>query len=62
VIRQPPVPTTVTKASINAQAMPMGRAIQHLDHVAVGYMGKSDSSRTARRSYFSGEPRTWSDD
>jgi enoyl-CoA hydratase len=62
VVRQPPVPTTASKASINAQAMPLGRAIQHLDHVAAGYMGKSDSSRTARRTYFSDEPRVWSDD
>jgi enoyl-CoA hydratase/carnithine racemase len=62
VVRQPPVPVTVSKASINAQAMPLGRAIQHLDHVAAGYMGKSDSSRTARRTYFSDEPRVWSQD
>lgn len=62
VVRQPPVPVTVSKASINAQAMPMGRAIQHLDHVTAGYMGKSESSKTARLTYFSDEPRTWSDD
>lgn len=62
VVNQPPVPVTVSKASINAQAMPLGRAIQHLDHVAVGYMGKSDSSATARRTYFSDQPRQWSDD
>jgi enoyl-CoA hydratase len=62
VVRQPPVPVTVSKASINAQAMPLGRAIQHLDHVAAGYMGKSQSSRTARTTYFSDEPRVWSDD
>ncbi|MFT7601077.1 MAG: enoyl-CoA hydratase/carnithine racemase [Acidimicrobiales bacterium] len=62
VVNQPPVPVTVSKASINAQAMPMGRAIQHMDHVAVGYMGKSDNSRLARQSYFSDDPRTWGDD
>lgn len=62
VVRQPPVPTTVTKASINAQAMPLGKAIQHLDHVTAGYMGKSDSSRTARLTYFSDDPRVWSED
>jgi enoyl-CoA hydratase/carnithine racemase len=62
VVNQPPVPTTASKASINAQAMPLGRAIQHLDHVATGYMGKSDNSRLARKTYFSDEPRQWGDD
>lgn len=63
VVAQPPVPVTASKASINAQAMPLGRAIQHLDHVAVGYMGKSVSSRTARETYFEEDaPREWSDD
>ena len=62
IVRQPPVPVTVTKASINAQAMPLGRAVQHMDHVAVGYMGKSDSSRTARQTYFNDDDRSWSED
>ena len=62
VIKQPPVPVAVSKASINAQSMPLGRAVQHMDHVAVGYMGKSESSRTARNTYFSDEPRVWSED
>ena len=62
VLKQPPVPVTVTKASINALAMPLGRAIQHMDHLAVGYMGKSDNSRTARTSYFDEGVRNWGDD
>lgn len=62
VVRQPPVPTTVSKASINAQAMPLGRAIQHMDHVAVGFMGRSENSKTARLTYFSGEGRDWIDE
>lgn len=62
VVRQPPVPVTVSKASINAQAMPLGKAIQHLDHVTAGYMGKSESSKTARLTYFSDEPRVFGDD
>tara|TARA_B100001778_G_scaffold326123_1_gene322389 strand:- start:445 stop:909 length:465 start_codon:yes stop_codon:yes gene_type:complete len=62
ILKQPPVPVTVTKASINAQAMPVGRAIQHMDHLAVGYMGKSDNSRVARTTYFGDEPRHWTDD
>ncbi|MEC7914672.1 MAG: enoyl-CoA hydratase/isomerase family protein [Actinomycetota bacterium] len=62
IVKQPPVPVTVTKASINAQAMPLGRAIQHLDHLAVGYMGKSENSRVARNTYFDDKPRNWGDD
>ena len=62
IVNQPPVPVTASKASINAQAMPLGRAINHLDHIAVGYMGKSDSSRTARHTYFDQSDRDWSDD
>lgn len=62
IVNQPPVPTAASKASINAQAMPVGRAIQHLDHVAVGYMNKSENSRLARRTYFSDDDRSWGDD
>lgn len=62
ILNQPPVPVTVTKASINAQAMPLGRAVQHMDHVAVGYMRKSESSKTARTTYFGNDPREWAED
>lgn len=59
VLRQPPVPVTVSKASINAQSLALARAIQHMDHVAVGFMGRSENSGIAQRSYFSGEGRDW---
>ncbi len=62
VTNQPPVPVAASKASINAQAMPVGRSVAHLDHVAVGYMGMSENSRLARQTYFSGESRTWGRD
>jgi enoyl-CoA hydratase/carnithine racemase len=59
VVRQPPVPVTVSKASINAQTLPLARAVQHMDHLAVGFMGRSENSRIARQTYFSGEGRDW---
>jgi enoyl-CoA hydratase/carnithine racemase len=59
VVRQPPAPVTTTKASINAQSLALGRAIQHLDHATVGLMNRLENTRTARRTYFSGEPREW---
>lgn len=55
IVRQPPVPVTVTKASINANAKALDRSIQHMDHLAVGFMGRSQNSRIARETYFSGE-------
>ena len=62
IVNQPPMPVAASKASINAQAMPLARAINHLDHVAVAYMGKSDNSRKARHTYFDKSDRSWSDD
>lgn len=60
ILRQPPVPITLTKASVNAYTKAMDRAIQHMDHVAVGYTATSDNSRTARRTYFEpGAERSW---
>ena len=59
VARQPPVPVTVTKASINAYSKMTDRAIHHLDHLAVGFMGKSENSRIARSTYFSNEPPSY---
>ena len=59
VVRQPPVPVTVTKASINAYSKLADRAIQHMDHIAAGFMRRSENSRIAQRTYFSDEPRTY---
>jgi enoyl-CoA hydratase len=59
VVRQPPAPVTASKASINAQALPVARAVQHMDHLAVGLMSRLDNSRIARETYFSGEGRDW---
>ena len=55
VARQPPVPVMVTKASINAYSKLADRAIHHMDHLAVGFMSKSENSRIARTTYFSDE-------
>jgi len=33
-----------------------------MDHLAVGYMGKSDNSHVARTTYFGDQPRDWTDD
>ena len=62
VVRQPPVPTALTKASVNAEALAHARAIQHMDHLAIGYMGKSANSRVARRSYFDSSDRVYEEE
>ena len=59
VVNQPPVPVTVTKASINAWSKVFDRSVQHMDHLASGFMRGSENSRKASSTYFSGEERTW---
>ena len=59
IVRQPPQASTVTKASITAQALAHFRAVQHMDHIAVGYMNLSENSAVARRTYFDGAGRDW---
>jgi len=52
VVAQPPVPVTMTKASVNAWTKANDRAIQHMDHVAVGFTTKSENSKIAMQTYF----------
>lgn len=52
IVAQPPVPVTMTKASVNAWTKAMDRAIQHMDHVAVGFTSKSENSKIAMSTYF----------
>ncbi|MGF1599417.1 MAG: enoyl-CoA hydratase/isomerase family protein [Acidimicrobiales bacterium] len=52
VVAQPPVPVMLTKASVNAWTKALDRAVQHMDHVAVGYTAKSENSRIAMTTYF----------
>ncbi len=52
VVAQPPVPVMLTKASVNAYVKATDRAVQHMDHVAVGYTAVSENSKIAMRTYF----------
>lgn len=52
IVAQPPVPVTLTKASVNAWTKAMDRAVQHMDHVAVGYTSMSENSKIAMSTYF----------
>ena len=53
ICNQPPWPTFSTKASINAYARALDRAVHHLDHLSTALMSRSENSRIARETYFS---------
>ena len=52
IVAQPPVPVTLTKASVNAWTKAIDRSVQHMDHVAVGFMAGSENSKIAMSTYF----------
>lgn len=62
VVKQPPIPANLTKASINAYTKMMDRSIQHMDHLAAAFMGRSENSRVARETYFGEGDRTYTDE
>ncbi len=62
VVRQPPVPAELAKASVNAYALQMGRALHHMDHLAHAYTGTSRNSRLARAAYFSEDAPAYVDE
>ena len=59
VCHQPPLPAFATKASINAYSKALDRSVQHMDHLAVALMSKSENSRIAQSTYFSKGPRIY---
>lgn len=62
VVNQPPIPASLTKASINAYTKAMDRPIQHMDHLAAAFMGISANSKLARDTYFNKSPRHYTDE
>ncbi len=62
IVNQPPVPTTLTKASINAYSKALDRSVQHMDHLAVAFVGQSGNSKLARETYFAKQPRNYVDE
>ncbi len=62
ICRQPPWPTFSTKASINAYAKALDRAVHHLDHISTALMSRSENSRIARETYFSKAERKYVDE
>lgn len=62
ICRQPPMPVWSTKASINAYARALDCSVQHLDHLAMAFMGKSPNLKIARETYFAKTPPEYVDE
>jgi enoyl-CoA hydratase/carnithine racemase len=59
VLRQPPLPVEMTKASINALVRALDRAVFHLDDYGVALTGRSRDAARAREAFFAGTPAEW---
>lgn len=59
VLRQPPLPVQMTKASINALVKALDRPIFHLDDYGLALTGKSGDAAKAREAFFSGDTPPW---
>lgn len=59
VLRQPPLPVEMTKASINALVKALDRSVFHLDDYGVALSGRSRDSEAARKAFFDGTTPDW---
>lgn len=59
VVRQPPLPAAMTKASVNAYVRALDRAVFHLDAPGVTLTGRTRDAARAKEAFFSGEPAAW---
>ena len=59
VVRQPPLPAALTKASVNAYVRALDRAVFHLDAAGVTLTGRMRDAARAKDAFFSGEPVDW---
>ncbi|MCZ6553248.1 MAG: enoyl-CoA hydratase/isomerase family protein [SAR324 cluster bacterium] len=59
VLRQPPIPTAMTKLSVNAYVRALDRAVFHLDAPGVTLTGRTRDSGTAKEAFFSGGAVQW---
>jgi enoyl-CoA hydratase/carnithine racemase len=59
VLRQPPLPVEMTKASINALVRALDRPVFHLDEYGLGLSGRSEDARRALRTFFEGGDPDW---
>jgi enoyl-CoA hydratase len=59
VLRQPPLPVEMTKASINALVRALDRSVFHLDDYGVALSGGTRDAAEAKRTFFEGGTPEW---
>jgi enoyl-CoA hydratase len=59
VVRQPPLPVEMTKASVNALVKALDHALHHLDPYALAFTAGGRDAAAAREAFFGGEPPDW---
>jgi len=59
VLRQPPLPVEMTKASINALVRALDRSVFHLDEYGLGLSGRSQDAEQALKAFFEGSTPEW---
>lgn len=59
VVRQPPLPVQMTKASINAYVRALDRATFHADAVGLAMTGRTQDAAAAREAFFAGNRPAW---
>ena len=59
VVRQPPIPVQMTKASVNALVKALDRSIFHLDAPGVTLTSRTRDAAKARAAFFEGETPDW---
>ena len=59
VLRQPPLPVEMTKASINAMVHALDHSLFHMDEYALALTGRSQDAARAREAFFREETPEW---
>lgn len=59
VLRQPPLPVEMTKASINALVRALDRSVFHLDEYGLALSGRTRDAEAAVRAFFEGTQPEW---
>ncbi len=59
VVRQPPIPVQMTKASVNALVKALDRSIFHLDAPGVTLTSRTRDAAKAKEAFFEGETPDW---
>lgn len=59
VLKQPPLPVRMGKASINALVKALDQSVFHMDEIGLGLTGGTRDAEKARKAYFDGDSPDW---